>query len=281
MPAFTAVSSSRLGAEPTCQACRAGGVVWFNWAFTQERESAEDQARLAAFVPWRGLRRGTLFRCIVCDEVWHLDGRGQGMTHVPGERLPLVFGWDEEPICLTEDQQARVEQIGPTPPDTYGNGSDRRVTPCRVTTTAGEIVDPAMVCIQLEVPVQTGFDFRLGSEVADVAESEFALPLDVRLASSRAEEMRMGFSPSLIDMPDGKRFVLNGMTSFMAEEGYNACDARVATGNYFAENPPPAFAQQPAITYFVVDGDPGWVRQQPSRPLAAKPSAWLRRIFKR
>jgi hypothetical protein len=72
--------------------------------------------------------------------------------------------------------------------------------------------------------------------------------------------MKMGFSPSLIEMPDGKRFVLNGMTSFMAEQGYRAGDARVAIGNYFGEDPSPAFAREPAIIYFVIDGDPCWVR---------------------
>ena len=281
MSAFTTVSTSRLGAEPTCEACRAGGMISFNWAFAQERGSAEDLDRIAPLVLWKDLRRGRLFRCNVCHQVWHLDGRGQIMTHVAQERLPLVLKWDEEPILLTEEQQARLEQIGPTPPDLYGNWSDRRVTPCRVTTTTGEVVDPAMVCVQPEAPIQVDMDFRLGNEVADVTVSEFALPLDVRLASSRAEEMRMGFSPSLIEMPDGKRFVLNGMTSFMAEQGYKAGDARVATGNYFGENPPPAFVREPAITYFVFDGDSGWIRQQPSRLLGGRPSAWLRRVFKR
>lgn len=281
MPAFTSVSTSRLGAEPTCETCRAGGVVSFNWDFAQERGSAEDLDRVAPFVPWKDLRRGTLFRCNVCGQVWHLDGGGQIMTHVADERLPLVLQWNEEPIALTEDLQARLEQIGPTPPDVYGNWSDRRVTPCRVATITGEVVDPAMVCVQLEAPIQVGMDFRLGNEVADVTESEFALPLDVRLASSRAEEMRNGFSPSLIQMPDGNRFVLNGMTSFMAEQGYKAGDARTALGNYFGEDPPPAFVREPAVTYFVVDGDPGWIRQQPSRLLGGRPAAWLRRNFQR
>ena len=280
MSAVAIVSTSRLGADPTCNACRAGEITSFNWAFANERGTADDVDRVAPFVPWKELRRGRLFRCNVCHQVWHLDSRSQLMTHVTEERLPLVLKWNEEPIALTEDQQAWLEQIGPTPPDTYGNWSDRRVTPCRVTTATGEVIDPAMICVQLEAPVAFGLDFRLGTEVADVTESEFALPLEVRLASSRAEEMRMGFSPSLIEMPDGKKFVLNGMTSFMAEQGYAARDARVVKGDYFSENPPPAFVQAPAITYFVVDGGPCWIEQQPSRLFDGRPFTWLRRIFR-
>jgi hypothetical protein len=138
-----------------------------------------------------------------------------------------------------------------------------------------------MICIQLEAPIQFGINFRLGLEVGEIAASESALPLDVRLASSRAVEMRMGFSPSLIEMPDGKRFVLNGMTSFMAEQGYQAGDARVAPGDYFTENPPPAFPQRPDVTFFVVDGDPGWIGQESSRPSRGRPLDKIRRVFGR
>lgn len=91
----------------------------------------------------------------------------------------------------------------------------------------------------------------------------------------------MGFSPSLIEMPDGKRFVLNGMTSFMAEPGYKAEDARVAAGDFFAKKPPPPFLHSPAISYFIVDGEPGWLKQRPSRLWPARRLAWLRRLFKR
>lgn len=281
MSAFTTIGTSRLGVEPNCKVCGAGASISFNWGFAHERGSPEDAERVAPFTLWKLLRRGSLYRCNICHEVWHLDGSGQTMTHVGSARLPLVLGWDRQPIELRKDLEARLEQIGPTPPDTYGNWSDRRVTPCRIITTAGEQVDPAMLCVQLDAPVQDYMHFRLGSEIADIRDSAFALPLDVRLASSRAGEMRMGFSPSLIEMPDGKRFVLNGVTSFMAETGYNAAEARVAAGSYFDEDPPPPFLHSPAITYFIIDGEPGWIREQSSRLWPAPRPRWLRRLFSR
>jgi hypothetical protein len=281
MSAFTTVGTSRLGVDPSCTACGAGEVVSFNWAFAHERRSLEDMERIAPLVRWKSLRRGELYRCDVCDEFWHLDGSGQTMTHVSSTRLTLILAWDREPIKLADDLDARLEQIGPTPPDVYGNCSDRRVTPCKVVTTAGEKVDPAMICFQLDAPVQDYMHFRLGSEVAGIEVSQLALPLDVRLASSRAEEMRMGFSPSLIVMPDGKKYVLNGMTSFMSESGQNASDARVFEGSFFTEDPAPPFLRSPDITYFVVDGDPGWVVQQSGQDLPTKRSSWLRRLFTR
>lgn len=281
MSAFTTVGTSRLGVDPACAACGAGATVSFNWVFAHQRGSPQDKERIAPLERWKSLRRGELYRCNVCHEVWHLDGGGKTMTHVSSARLPLVLAWDRAPIKLADDLEVRLEQIGPTPPDVYGNGSDRRVTPCKVVTTMGEEIDPAMICLQLDAPVQDHMRFRLGSEVAGIEVSELALPLEVRLASSRAEEMRMGFYPSLIEMPDGKRYVLNGMTSFMAESGYNASDACAFAGSFFAQDPPPAFLQSPDITYFVVDGDPGWVRQQSAQARPRGWRSWIQWLFKR
>lgn len=277
MSAFTIVGTSRLGAEPICKACGAGATLDFNWAFAHERNGPEDVERIEPFILWKSLRRGSLHRCNICDEVWHLDGAEQTMTHVHSTRLPLVLEWDQQQITLAKEVEVQLEQIGPTPPDVYGNWSDKRMTPCKIFTTDGEEVDPAMVCVQLDAPVQDYMKTRLGSEIARVSNSSFALPLDVRLASSRAHEIRMGFSPTLIEMPDGKRFVLNGMTSFMDEPGYDASAAHVTEGDYFAENPHPSFLHKPAITYFIVDGEPGWIRQQKTRHSLG----WIKRLFRR
>lgn len=252
-------------------------MLSFNWAFAHKSDKPEYAALIASLIFWKPLRRGSLYQCSNCHETWHLDGENQTMTHVSSARLPLVLEWDQVPIVLSDVVEGQLEDIGPTPPDVYGNGIERRVTPCKVVTLAGEIVDPALVCVQLDAPVQHHAQIRLGGEIASVSSSAFALPLDIRIASSRAYEMRMGFSPSLIEMPDGKRFVLNGMTSFLDEPGYEAATARAFDSNFFDESPPPPFAKTPIVTYFVVDGDPAWAAQ---REEGARPN-WLRRLFQR
>lgn len=210
------------------------------------------------------------------------------MTHVDDSRVELVLAWDAAPITLPADLVDIVQQIGPTPPDVYGNGRERRVTPCAVKTRSGETFERAMICVQGDAPVEDHMRFRLGSEIACIQESAFALPADVRRASSLAPEMRMGFSPTLIEMPDGQRFVMNGMTSFMLVEGYAAKDAQVTSGSYFQENPPPAFIETPKdIVYFIVDGEPGWVAEEPATVgtsavrAAPKRRTWLNRLFGR
>ena len=280
-PSVTLMGTSRLGVEPRCKECGAGASLSFNWRYANERRSPEDLRSLGLFVHWRELRRGQLYRCSICDEVWHLDEDAERMTHVQSERLPLLLAWSAETIALPAAISAVIQRIGPTPPDLYGNGRERRVTPCKVITRSGEQFDQAIICVQRDAPVQDYLRFRLGSEVAEVNASPFALPRVVREASSRAQEVRMGFSPTLIEMPDGRRFVMNGMTSFMAEHGYNASEARIVSGDYFSERPTPSFVTPSSeIPYFIVDGDPGWTAAPWTAAEATSPAkGWLRTLL--
>lgn len=205
------------------------------------------------------------------------------MTHVQPERLPLVLDWNRMVIAIPSSASIVVDRIGATPPDIYGNGRDWRNTPCEVITRAGERFETAMICVQRDAPVQDYIHFRLGSEIAEVRESPFALPYVVREASSRAEEIRMGFSPTLIEMPDGKRLVMNGMTSFMANSGYVASDARVVNLGVFIESPPPDFVKAPSdIFYFIVDGDPAWTNKSSNDAKSALAlKGWMKKLFAR
>lgn len=271
-----------MGANRQCEACGAGGLISFDWAYAREHAEIGIERNIDAFVEWMPLRRGSLYRCKVCNEPWHLDDSAQLMTYVLPERLPLILRWNEAAITLPSEIAASLDAIRPTPPDLYGNGRGQRVTPCSVETTTGETIEIAAICVQRGAPVEHWFDYRLASEVKRVSPSKFALAYRVREASSRAEEMRMGFSPSLIEMPDGRRFVMNGRTDFMQHEAYNAADARPITGDYFNETPSPDFVstnKNPA--YFVADGDPEWVeREIPTRRQASgKPTGLFRRLF--
>ncbi|MCZ4429701.1 hypothetical protein O3S81_08320 [Agrobacterium sp. SOY23] len=205
------------------------------------------------------------------------------MTHVQPERLPLVLEWNQKVISIPSSASIIIDRIGSTPPDIYGNGRDSRVTPCEVTSQTRERFETAMICVQRDAPVQHHMRFRLGSEIAEVRESQLALPRVVREASSRAEEMRMGFSPTLIEMPDGKRLVMNGMTSFMANKGYAASDARVVSDSFLGESQLPDFIAIPSdIIYFIIDGDPAWTNKYSNDAKSAlPPKGWIRRLFAR
>ena len=284
----TTLRTSRLGAASTCDACGANSLLSFNWHHAIERGTADGLNHVATFREWQKLRRGQFFRCGVCNEVWYLDAGPGNLTHVQPERLPLVLAWSENAITLSAANLAIVDSIGPTPPDVYGNGRERRVTPCQVTTHAGERFDKAFICVQADAPVASHINFRLGSEIADVKESPFALPRAVREASSRAYEIRMGYSPTLIEMPGGAKFIMNGMTSFMAVPGYEASQARLASGGDMTLEAAPRFVETPDdVVYFIMDGAPDWsadmysdgpVTSPPPKTVPSVRKTWRQRI---
>lgn len=254
MPPFIVHGRYRLGTVPSCASCRAGSQVSFNWGYAASRQAHVDLEYLSHFTRWQDLRRGRLYRCKICNQCWHLDGNNQRLTHVADERLPLVLQWGKQPIVLPARLAKVLDEISSTPPDIYGNGSNQRITPCTIETKSGECFQFAIVCIQQDAPVFDEWNIRLASEIVEISPSPFALPRDVRMASAQAEENRMGYSPSLIEMPDGRQFILNGRTNFMNEPAYKAADARIA--RHLRGNSTPSLVSTPDITYFIADGDP-------------------------
>ena len=214
-------------------------------------DSSELKSAVEYLEVMQPLRRGTLYRCRICGQPWHLNANGRWMSIVPEDRLPLIRAWDSAPIKLPDAVTTKLEEIGSTLADQYFGGEFVE-TPCGVVLHTGDRIDLAIVSIQQDAPVEEWRDYRLGSEIADVYPSPFALPLEVRRASAEANERAMGFAPSLIVMPDGQRFTLNGPTHFLTEPGYRAPEARICAEDIGFSELPPIASQQDAI-HFVAD----------------------------
>jgi len=178
------------------------------------------------------------------------------MNAVSTERLPLIERWNDKPILLPAGQRAVLAAIGETPPDLYGNGRQYRETPCAVTTVKGEKIDTAIVSVQCHAPFEEWRDYRLASEIAEIAPSPHALPLDVRIACSKAEETHMGFSPTTVELPNGQAVVLNGTPSFFVGGNINAAQIKLSPKAGRGELPP-IHQGTDKIVYFVADPEPG------------------------
>lgn len=236
-----------------CPACRAGGLISFSWPDPPNYDDDKHWRPMESLQADRPLRYGTLYRCLACARPWHLNGAGNRMTIVPEGRLELVLAWNAAEIMLPDAVLEALGEIGPTPPDIYGNRRDYVEIPCGVLTRSGERVDVAIVSIQQDAPVDEWRPSRLGSEIASVYPSPLALPLEVRLACTEAPERAMGFAPTLIEMPDGKRFTLNGTPDFLNVPGYRAADARTRGYPDQIQNLPD-LPETPQRIYFIADG---------------------------
>ncbi|WP_425995656.1 hypothetical protein [Caulobacter sp. DWR1-3-2b1] len=248
---ITVVGTSRIGGKTVCNACGAGGLISFNWPYALERGDSDDRRRRKALKPKTILRSGQLFQCSVCSHHWYLDGAAETMSIVSEDRLQVVQVWNNAPLPLPLHIEVKADAIRRTPPDLYGNGRQYGCTPCGVIIKGGEKLDLAYICVQRDAPVEDWRTTRLASEVLDIYPSPHALPIEVRIATAQAEEVRMGYAPTLIEMPDGKQFILNWTQSFLILPGYVASEARVVRGR---PDPGATFVESPEkITYFVAD----------------------------
>jgi hypothetical protein len=246
------VSSRRIGGTPDCTVCGAGSTISFNWQYARNAKP-EAGRDLSVFVKSRDLRFGALYRCRMCEHPWYLCGAPEMMNSVPRSRVDLIDLWNQAPVALPATVFYNVLAVGSTPPDVYGNGIQYREYPCSVVLHSGEQIQMAVVSFQEHAPFEEWRTYRLASEIAAVSPSPHALPLEVRVATSRAEEVRMGFSPTLVELPTGQTVALNWTQSFFVREGCKASDVKLSSRRLDWKNPPTVYNGTSGVVYFVAD----------------------------
>lgn len=273
---FTQVSASYLGVAPKCKLCGAGSTISFNWSYAKETQRSEQrwaalhklkdsfswltskkeersERDLSVFVRLRDLRYGALFECQICKQPWYLYGEPEFMNFIPQDRMGIIENWNNQPIAFSQEHLSELRDIGRTPPDIYGNGSQFDQTPCSVTTVSGEQIDLAVVSFQRHAPFEEWRHYRLASEIAQIRPSPYALPLSLRIASSNADEMRMGFAPTCIQAPDGRRLLLNWTQHFLVEAGFDAKTMTLGQWSFDYKNMPRVCNGPQNVVYFVAD----------------------------
>jgi hypothetical protein len=252
---LTPISTERTGRKPHCTYCGAGSTISFNWEYAGAYSKGTPRRDLAVFAEVQALRHGTLHRCTACGQVWYRYGRPEFMHVVSKDRISLIQRWNQKPILLTAAQRSQLAEIGATPPDLYGNGSQYQETPCAVTTAEGERFEMAIVSVQAHAPFEDGRPVRLASEIVEIFPSPHALPLNVRVRSSQAEEIRMGLSPTMVEAPDGAVLMLNGVHHFFVRESCMASEVRLSRASLSMSNPPAFYSGVEKVLYFVADPD--------------------------
>lgn len=247
------ISSSRLGRSADCPHCGAGSVLGFHWEHARTATDPKFRRDLSVFVSPVPLRCGMLHQCRACGSHWYLSGAPACLNYVSPDRLDLIRKWNEKPIRLNAAQLSVLGAIGSTPPDIYGNGSQYVETPCAVTTAHGESFDLAIVSFQKHAPYEAWRDCRLASEIKAIRPSRFTLSREVRIATSRADEIRMGFAPTVVELPDGEIFALNWTQNFFVSPNVDASQVAVSSRGFDWKSPPPVLGSPQGVVHFVAD----------------------------
>ena len=241
------------GALPDCESCKAGALLSFTWGASSGDETFAVER--SAFVRSTELRYGALYECKSCGQPWYLSGPLAVMHVVPQHRLELIYSWNRQPTTLPREQRAVLARIVPTPrPEVYGVPQETVETPCAVRTVQGERFEAAIVTIQQHAPFESWRSVRLAADIAAIEPSRYALPLRIRRAAAKAKEVAMGFAPTVIELPDGRRWTLNGRQSFFVEDGVSPTEFVLARSRPSSGQPtPPIHTDSEDVVYFVAD----------------------------
>lgn len=250
------ISSRQIGKEAKCSFCQAGSTISFSWQYALKNSKSDLPKNKELYINPQKLKTGTLFQCNSCGAHWYLDADEQFMNHVKEEKLDIINSWSDTSLKLSADQIEALNSIGMTPPDLYGNGSKFKETPCQVKTKNGELFECAIVTIQSHAPFEEWREYRLSSEIEEISISPYALPLDVRLATTQADEIGMGFAPTLVELSNDQGMVLNWTNNFLKIKGVNTSDTKVSKGRANTSNMPAIYQSTEKVIYFVVDPIP-------------------------
>lgn len=243
-----------LSVNSPCPVCHAGKLLTVNWRHMHEQaKDSEYGIMLANLRHEQTLKAGDIYRCQHCDERWYLDSKQRMLAHISADKLPLVSAWHDQALTLTPEQYQLLAEIEDC------DKLDRRQShaiPCQVTTHDGTVYPFAEVVIQRDAPVEDYREYRLASAIASISPSPYALPKAVRHECGWAQEIRMGFAPTLLLLSNGEQVTVNGISTFINLEGVDASKTQVGELPHSMVDFPKIYHFQSKIVSFIASPAP-------------------------
>jgi hypothetical protein len=179
----------------------------------------------------KDLKFGQLMQCKLCQAYWFVESDQGLMDRVYPEDFPAIEAWNWLQLQPDGDQEKALEEIGATPPDIYGGLQDYIRIPCSCTLKSGEARDLCILRFQKRPPLTVLKREREGyvllNEVEKIFSSPFALRRAPRYASTQAEELSYGYSPTSVKAPNGQDYVLNGTIDFFYTDGIKGSELQL------------------------------------------------------
>jgi len=221
------VRESKLG-QRECPYCDDPPYISFNWPYAINDSNDKLHFMAKQLDLMESLKFGFLYSCGLCGQRWYLDDAEMLMSRIPDDKYSLLMEWNERDLTPTESQRVTLDSIGGTEADFYGNGRGLIRIPC-LATIGDQIIDPAIVLISKTPPIQNYLvNIKLFKSGTVIQATDFALSIEVRIATINAEEMRNGFSPTVVQAIQGRNFILNGTCDLFSYGDVLGCDIQLS-----------------------------------------------------
>lgn len=169
--------------------------------------------------PWKF---GHLYQCSTCSRFWFLHENKRFIDRIPDKMMPLTHHWNKTPLTLNASTLEVLKGIGGVA-EYYQNYI---MVPCCVKKMSDEQQDKALVLISKQPPyfLCKPQMIHWADEIKEVTLSPFALPFDVRKASSEKEELSMGFAPTGVKDKTEIEYTLHCESHFFDYKGVKGED---------------------------------------------------------
>ncbi len=219
-------------ATPGCPNCDGTKYITFSWRETLKQGNKFNKYAKYIF-PIKQLKYGTLYKCNDCNINWWLDVKSKLMYLITQDRLAILEKWNVKRYPLSLEKLTKLFKIKKTPSGIYGNRSVFTIFPCSIVTKNNIYCEKSIIKITNLPPLFENPNFVLfADEIQNITPSPYSLPINVRKASSTAQEVRMGFSPIVVQSNKGKKFILNGVSDFFDYRGIKGKDIKLLDTPY-------------------------------------------------
>ncbi len=201
----------------------------FNWKYAKEGKDRGFSKLASQLECVRPLKYGHLYRHKKREQFWYLDDDEIHMSRIQKGDLDNLLEWDSRELTLSSEQVNILSSIGATEADNDGNGRGVFKIPCAVTNRSGQVLDPCLIKISKQPPyIQSEKSVLLGNKVNEIAPTSYALQSNVRVATYKAEELRMGFAPTFVKTIEGQLFILNWTMDIFFYDGIQGKDIELS-----------------------------------------------------
>jgi hypothetical protein len=190
-------------------------VIEYNIEYAKQGKDKEIKKIHTSLTLHEELTYGKIYKRQNNGDFWYINPKETIARYITKEQLELFHRWDKEILLPTEEQFHQLKSIGGLPSHEYSLYPDQIEFPARVITNDNQSHDLCIIHFSKYPPFQTYFKkVLLLSDITQIVASDFSLSHELRLASMKAEEIRMSFYPFMVKTKTGHFLTYNGITQF-------------------------------------------------------------------
>lgn len=205
-----------------CPVCIDENTITFSENFLRSEYNAKLDKAEAVGATW-------LYKCADCNSDFYKE---KSMYHKLTESSKQVLiAFFKRDLVLNKMFKDQASQIGIT--ENY-NGD--KLIPAKIELNNGVVHEIARIQLSKNPPMEFDFDsfesIVYMDEVKSISSSDFALSKEIREESKNADELRMGFYPTVLKTTDNRKVVINSLALFFDSHPIKGSDLELANETF-------------------------------------------------